>query len=448
MTRLDALRAVYDRLGDCAVVTIMGAVAAELQSIGHRPNFFYLQHAMGLASSVGLGIALSKPAVPVVVFDGDGSVLMNLGGLSTLARYRPANLAPRRLRQRVAALGRRIPDGHRHLHAPRRSGGRRGRAAHRVRDDDRRVREGVRSRAAGARADDARREGRCDRAGGVRHRPRPAREPFPVSALPARPLTAIMSSLAALVADLAAGRITVVDLDAAARPRHAGDRPAADVRGVAGRVDRRDLALRRQGAGVVLEHHPDGRAHRHALRCAGALDHRPRSAEQHHRHDSARPVRRAGVRDRRHEPRSRPTKTTCSTSPRSNDGRPRTAASRAARGCCCRTGWSRRTGAAFLNVRDDGPHGPGFDQATSKLLAADRDVLGVGVETIGTDAGQAGRFDPPFPNHNIMHGHGKFGLASLCNLDRLPPTGAVVIAAPLKIVGGSGSPVRAIASCR
>ena len=92
MKRLDALRAIYDRLADSAVVTIMGAVAAELQSIGHRPNFFYLQHAMGLASSVGLGIALSKPGVPVVVFDGDGSLLMNLGGLSTLARYQPANL--------------------------------------------------------------------------------------------------------------------------------------------------------------------------------------------------------------------------------------------------------------------------------------------------------------------------------------------------------------------
>ena len=92
MKRLDALRAVYDRLDDSAVVTIMGAVAAELQSIGHRPNFFYLQHAMGLASSVGLGIALSKPTLPVVVFDGDGSLLMNLGGLSTLARYRPKNL--------------------------------------------------------------------------------------------------------------------------------------------------------------------------------------------------------------------------------------------------------------------------------------------------------------------------------------------------------------------
>jgi sulfopyruvate decarboxylase subunit beta len=92
MTRIEALRAIYDRLGDSAVVTIMGAVAAELQSIGHRQNFFYLQHAMGLASSVGLGIALSKPSLPVVVLDGDGSLLMNLGGLSTLARYQPANL--------------------------------------------------------------------------------------------------------------------------------------------------------------------------------------------------------------------------------------------------------------------------------------------------------------------------------------------------------------------
>jgi kynurenine formamidase len=111
-----------------------------------------------------------------------------------------------------------------------------------------------------------------------------------------------------------------------------------------------------------------------------------------------------------------------------------------------RTGWSRRTDpAAFVNVSADGPHSPGFDARTSRLLAEHRDVLGVGVETIGTDAGQAGTFDPPFPNHTIMHGAGKFGLASLCNLDQLPPTGALVIAAPLKIVGGSGSPLRVIA---
>jgi sulfopyruvate decarboxylase subunit beta len=92
MLRLDVLRSVYDRLHDCVVVTIMGAVAAELQSLGHRPNFFYLQHAMGLASSMGLGIALTRPELQVVVFDGDGSVLMNLGGFTTLARYRPQNL--------------------------------------------------------------------------------------------------------------------------------------------------------------------------------------------------------------------------------------------------------------------------------------------------------------------------------------------------------------------
>jgi sulfopyruvate decarboxylase subunit beta len=92
MKRRDALEAVYPKLEGCAVVTIMGAVAAELQSIGHRSNFFYLQHAMGLASSLGLGVALSRPELKVVVFDGDGSILMNLGGLTTLARYRPRNL--------------------------------------------------------------------------------------------------------------------------------------------------------------------------------------------------------------------------------------------------------------------------------------------------------------------------------------------------------------------
>src|SRR5438552_12948581 len=92
MKRIEALNAVYSRLEGRVVVTIMGAVAAELQSIGHRPNFFYLQHAMGLASSMGLGIALSRPERQVIVFDGDGSVLMNLGGLTTLARYRPRNL--------------------------------------------------------------------------------------------------------------------------------------------------------------------------------------------------------------------------------------------------------------------------------------------------------------------------------------------------------------------
>jgi kynurenine formamidase len=111
-----------------------------------------------------------------------------------------------------------------------------------------------------------------------------------------------------------------------------------------------------------------------------------------------------------------------------------------------RTGWSRRADAAsFVNVAADGPHSPGFAAAASTFLAHERDVLGVGVETIGTDAGQAGTFDPPFPNHAIMHGAGKFGLASLCNLDQLPPVGAVVIAAPLKIVNGSGSPLRVIA---
>ena len=92
MLRLDCLRSVYSELERCLVITIMGAVAAELHSLGHRPNFFYLQHAMGLASSTGLGLALCLPDQTVIVFDGDGSLLMNLGSLSTMARYRPPNL--------------------------------------------------------------------------------------------------------------------------------------------------------------------------------------------------------------------------------------------------------------------------------------------------------------------------------------------------------------------
>ncbi|MDX1662609.1 MAG: cyclase family protein [Candidatus Promineifilaceae bacterium] len=111
-----------------------------------------------------------------------------------------------------------------------------------------------------------------------------------------------------------------------------------------------------------------------------------------------------------------------------------------------RTDWSKRQGReAFLNIGEDGPHSPGFHADCARFLAYERDVLGVGVETVGTDAGQAGAFDPPFPTHNIVHGAGKIGLASLNNLDQLPPTGAVVIAAPLKIKEGSGSPVRVIA---
>src|SRR5579885_385701 len=92
MLRVDALEAIYPDLQERIVVTIMGAVAAELYTLGHRHTFFYLEHAMGLASSMGLGIALAMPEQQVVVIDGDGSLLMNLGTLSTMARYKPGNL--------------------------------------------------------------------------------------------------------------------------------------------------------------------------------------------------------------------------------------------------------------------------------------------------------------------------------------------------------------------
>jgi kynurenine formamidase len=112
-----------------------------------------------------------------------------------------------------------------------------------------------------------------------------------------------------------------------------------------------------------------------------------------------------------------------------------------------RTGWDARASdqAAFLNANETGPHTPGISVACSRWLAEEAPVVGVGVETVGTDAGAAHGFDPPFPCHAYMLGAGKYGLTQLANLASLPPTGAVLVAAPLPIVGGSGSPARVLA---
>ncbi len=110
-----------------------------------------------------------------------------------------------------------------------------------------------------------------------------------------------------------------------------------------------------------------------------------------------------------------------------------------------RTDWSKKSGDAYANVQADGAHTPGPDVDSIKWLVEQRDVIGFGTETIGTDAGQAFAFQPPFPAHFFMHGKGRYGLQCLCNLDQLPATGALVIAPPLKIKGGSGSPLRVLA---
>jgi kynurenine formamidase len=112
-----------------------------------------------------------------------------------------------------------------------------------------------------------------------------------------------------------------------------------------------------------------------------------------------------------------------------------------------RTGWDARSGSQeeFLNADDAGPHTPGLSPECASWVAEETPVIGLGVETVGTDAGAAAGFDPMFPCHTLMHGAGKYGLTQLQNLALLPPQGAVVIAGPLRIVRGSGSPARVLA---
>lgn len=110
-----------------------------------------------------------------------------------------------------------------------------------------------------------------------------------------------------------------------------------------------------------------------------------------------------------------------------------------------RTDWSKRIGADYLNMREDGPHSPGPTPAGIRFLVDERDIRGFGTETVGTDAGQGSHYTPPYPAHYFLHGAGKYGLQCLANLDQLPPTGAVLVAPPLKIKNGTGSPLRVLA---
>lgn len=110
-----------------------------------------------------------------------------------------------------------------------------------------------------------------------------------------------------------------------------------------------------------------------------------------------------------------------------------------------RTDWSKRSVDDYVNRKADGAHTPGPTTEAIRFLVDQRDTLGFGVETIGTDAGQAHLLNPPYPAHTLLHAAGRYGLQCLCNLDRLPAKGAVLVTAPLKIRGGSGSPLRVLA---
>ncbi len=110
-----------------------------------------------------------------------------------------------------------------------------------------------------------------------------------------------------------------------------------------------------------------------------------------------------------------------------------------------RSDWSKRSGAAYLNMREDGAHSPGPSGDAVNFLIEERDVVGFGTETVGTDAGQAAHLSPPYPAHYLFHGAGKYGLQCLSKLDQLPPTGAILVCPPLIIKNGSGSPLRVLA---
>jgi kynurenine formamidase len=108
-----------------------------------------------------------------------------------------------------------------------------------------------------------------------------------------------------------------------------------------------------------------------------------------------------------------------------------------------RTGWDARADDQdrFLN----GGRTPGPDADCARWLAQETGIVGLGVETVGTDAGAAAGFDPPFPAHHFFLGAGKYGVTQLAGLARLPPTGALIVVAPLRLVEGTGSPARVLA---
>lgn len=112
-----------------------------------------------------------------------------------------------------------------------------------------------------------------------------------------------------------------------------------------------------------------------------------------------------------------------------------------------RTGWDRFSDSqeAFINADETGSHTPGISAECAQWLATETPISGLGVETVGIDAGRGAELDPPFPVHYHLLGNDKYGLTSLQNLESLPATGAAIIVAPLPIVGGTASPSRVFA---
>ena len=310
MKRSECIAMLHPELDDKVVVTIMGACAQELYDLGHRENFFYLQHAMGLASSIGLGLALHLPRERVVVLDGDGSVLMNLGTLATLARYRPANLV-HVIFDNGSLLSTGGFDSHTTSGITDLAAIARGAGIEHVAAVDTVMAFGEAVLDAFARSDLSVIVAKVA-AVGPNHYGMDLQ--LPENAFRFKRWIAARKSSSAgddaegaivsgvlrqLVDELGRGTLKVVDLTQPLGPSTPVIGLPPIFAASPGVTIDRHLEVRRQGTGVVLEHDPHGRAHRYALRRADPLDHGQGSPEQRLRHDSGRAVHRACVRDRR-----------------------------------------------------------------------------------------------------------------------------------------------------
>jgi thiamine pyrophosphate-dependent acetolactate synthase large subunit-like protein len=92
LIRKEAVKLIAQEIGNQPIISANGFMSRDLYETNEKENNFYMIGSMGLASSIGLGVALSNPGKKIHIFDGDGNILMNLGSLVTIGSLKPKNL--------------------------------------------------------------------------------------------------------------------------------------------------------------------------------------------------------------------------------------------------------------------------------------------------------------------------------------------------------------------